>query len=387
MPVKFSHTIANASQFPVPTVLATPKFNLFDLALMQPSPPYMDELLFTKNGRGALGIAGQVLKDPEHNVILIPAYHCPALVEPFLSLGYKIGFYPVKNDLSVDLETLESMLDNEGATHIVVIRYFGFNQNVNAAIDLIASKNVHIIEDCAHALFSFVDSARATDRKVSASICSINKILPSLSGGALKLHKKILDKSNVELTSSLSSLNKPDWVSEAKAIAHLFGIPKWIDKCRGIKPNTVSTSVISNNADDDAKQEMRYFRSEDVNSGGFHNTKFILYKSKQLEIRARRREIFRHLLKNINNSKVGYALYNKLDKDDIPYVFPFVLYDEKHFYALRNKGIQILRWEELASSGCDVCTVYRSLLIQIPCHQQLNTEQLNKIIATINELE
>ena len=103
-------------------------------------------------------------------------------------------------------------------------------------------------------------------------------------------------------------------------------------------------------------------------------------------IRNKRRENFEFIVKNINNPDVGNALFKQLETEDIPYVIPFLLEDEKFFFDLRKKGIQILRWEEVAVSDCSVSQDYRSRLIQIPCHQQLSTRQLTFIVDTFNQL-
>ena len=41
-------------------------------------------------------------------------------------------FYPVNLDLSVDVNALNALLAEGGVTHCLLIRYFGFAQNVDA---------------------------------------------------------------------------------------------------------------------------------------------------------------------------------------------------------------------------------------------------------------
>lgn len=389
MAVKFLPPIANASQFPQPSVSATPDFHLKDMVLFKGSPYQLEHAVFTRNGRGAIGIAGKALKKEKDNVILIPAYHCPALVEPFIWLGYTIHFYPVMNNLHIDNTMLEQMIGQLSPTHVVVVRYFGFNQNVDETISLLRQHSVEIIEDCAHSMFRFLhhfDPKLSHEIEVSASICSINKILPTVDGGALYLPSKPAGK-----------LQQTSWTEELKAFAYLLGIPQAIDSLRSklkrrqaAPPSADCNADVADNSSTALTKDegsLRYFQPVDVESASYRHTHYILGKSPIDTIRAQRRHNFNYLIAGIKNSFVGQALYTELGQYDVPYVLPFLLNDDKHFFTLRKKGIQILRWEETAISECENSMHYRSHLIQIPCHHQLTQEQMDYVINTINSIQ
>lgn len=378
MVVKFLSPIANASQFPVPVVSATPKFRLTGINLLHDSGLELKNATYTRNGRGAIGIAGEALKKPTKNVILIPSYHCPALVEPFIWLGYEIRFYSVQADLSIDIETLKAQLSAGDVTHCVVIRYFGFSQNVHDLIEFLANNQVEVIEDCAHALFAFLahfTPQMMKDDRVSASICSINKILPTIDGGALYLKEQVA-----------LNLSQAEWSDEAKACAYLVGIPQALGKIKSaFKPNITVTNEEPDEPLAEPSNHLRYFQPVDRQSASYRHTHYILRKSDLDDVKFKRRKNFEYLLENINNPDVGTPLFSELN-DDVPYVMPFLLKDDKHFFDIRSLGIQILRWEEIATSECKVSQQYRSKLIQIPCHQQLKQSQLDYIVESINQL-
>lgn len=380
MVVKFLNPLADASQFPAPSVAATPKFRLRDLDLAQHTKGDVRQTTFTRNGRGAIGIAGSALKKKNaKNIILIPAYHCPALVEPFIWLDYEIRFYPVKPDLSVDISVLEQAMSQGDITHCVVVRYFGFGQNNNEVIQFLHTRPVEIIEDCAHSLFRFVDHFSDSGKQVpdvSASICSINKILPTIDGGALYLKQKYE-----------AQLTHVGWAEEAKACAFLLGIPQLVAKLKSaFKKSEEQVLEQTTGVVEKEDSRLRYFQPIDLASASYRHTKTIFCHSNLKDIRHQRRKNFDYLVENIRNPEIGSALFKQLNDDDIPYVVPFLLTDEKFFFDIRKKGIQILRWEEVAVSECQVSQNYRSRLIQIPCHQQLSTKQLNFIVNTLNEL-
>jgi dTDP-4-amino-4,6-dideoxygalactose transaminase len=378
MTEKFFKPIADASQFPIPLVSATPKFKFSALNLVKSFQGKVNEAIFTRNGRGAIGIAGTALKNENNNVILIPAYHCPALVEPFIWLGYKIRFYPVNPDLSIDIEILSQLLTEE-VTHCVVVRYFGFGLNNDDVIHFLQGQSVKIIEDCAHSLFRFSDHFKIGSQKppiVDASICSINKILPTIDGGGLYLREPFQ-----------ANLCHVGWEEEAKACAFLLGVPQLLAKIKRrlrSKKAEVSTPIPLVAEQDDA--HLRYFQPIDLKSASYRHTKMIFRHSDLEKIKSIRRSNFEYLTKNLNNPEIGEVLFKQLADDDVPYVIPLLLTDEKHFVSLRKRGIQILRWEEVAASDCEVSQRYRSTLIQIPCHQQLSQQQMDLIVNTFNKL-
>lgn len=379
MAVQFLSPIANASQFPTPVVSATPKFRITVIDLLHDSGLELKNATYTRNGRGAIGIAGEALKKPGKNVILIPAYHCPALVEPFIWLGYEIRFYPVEPDLSTDIENLKMLLSAGDVTHCVVIRYFGFSQNVHELIEFLANNHVDVIEDCAHALFAFLahfTPEMQKDDRVSASICSINKILPTIDGGALYLKNPISSK-----------LQQAEWIDEAKACAFLLGIPQTLGKIKNfVKANEPVSRDVTEVSETDNVSQLRYFQPFDRQAASYRHTHYILRKSDLNDVKCKRKDNYIYLLNQLNNPKVGCPLFTEIN-GDVPYVMPFLLEDDKHFSALRSQGIQILRWEEIAISDCPISQSYRSRLIQIPCHQQLKRSQLDFIIQTINQLQ
>ena len=375
MVIDFTPAIANSNQFPPAEVLASPKFYLSDINPYQRILKHSHNLLFTKNGRGAIGLAGSRLKKPGINTILIPAYHCPALVEPFIWLGYQIKFYPINDDLSTDISILEDMLQKNAITHGIVIRYFGFNQNADNVIALLKKRNVTVIEDCAHALFKLIDNLEGQALQADACISSINKLLPTLDGGLLTINKHLP-----------LPLAQCSWMQESKAAAYLIGITKYIEQIKNkLLPSPVPSVQINDIDISETIPEFRYFSPNDIHSASYRHTRFILFKSKFESIKNQRRAVFRYLVDNINNPAAGQLLYKDCQKD-VPYVLPFLLNDSKHFSSLREKRIQVLRWEEIAASGCKISNQYRTNLVQLPCHHQLTLSELDYIIETINAL-
>ena len=369
MDVKFAPVIANAVNFPDAVIRATPAFGMTDIRVLSYSGN-LNQCTHTRNGRAAIAIAAQsLMKKRQPNVVLLPSYHCPALVEPFLWLGYKVRFYPVKQDLTVDPAIFQKMLTSD-VTHCLVVRFFGFSQNVEQLITLSHDSGKTVIEDCAHGLPYFVDSIKQPNHKVAARICSINKILPTIDGGLLYLQSKTAYQPHY-----------CGWTEELKAIAFLLKIPQLFQRFRKSKKNLAVDSKFN----DQSKATYRYFKPSDLTSASFRHTKYILKTSNFNAIKDKRRENYLYLVKGLKNASAGTCLYTDV-ADEVPYVLPFLLHDEKDFARLRMQKIQVLRWEEMAPSGCEVTETYRTRLVQLPCHHKLKRSELDYIIKTVLKL-
>jgi len=370
MAVKFSVALESAANFPPPTILASPKFRPSFLTLKKQLDVDKEHCIFTKNGRGAIAIAGEVLKREGENIILIPAYHCPALVEPFIWLDYNVKFYPVNPNLSVDMNAFNALLAEGGVTHCVLIRYFGFEQNIDDVEIKLKQLNISIIEDCAHAFFAFQNNILNKDSTSDAQICSINKLLPSIDGGVLYMPKH-----------SLPTLSSQKWLREIKGLLHTVGISQRLLTFKKSNTNVTSSTPTSVDA-----SEFRYFIPDEKHIASYRHTKFLAQYSRSHQIKQLRRKNFSYIISKLKNCKAGEPLYTELNASEVPYVLPFLLNDAEYFKALRMKGIQVLRWEEIAESNCSVSANYRARLVQLPCHHQMSEAELNRLIQSITEL-
>lgn len=369
MDVKFSPVIANATNFPEAVIRATPGFGLTDIfPLWQPDT--LKQCTFTRNGRAAIGIAAlQLMQQGRTNTVLLPAYHCPALVEPFLWSGYQVKFYPVKTDLTVDLTLFQSLLTPD-VTHCLLVRFFGFKQNIEQLIALGSAANKVIIEDCAHALNDFITGLQQPDPRIAARITSINKMLPTIDGGLLYMH----DQPTLQPQHC-------SWYEELKGIAFLLRISKLIRKVSRRKPDVLNVKASTCSE----RSVYKYFQPSDLTSASFRHTKQILRCSNLDVVKARRQANYLYLVHALTDTTAGRCLYPAVG-DEAPYVLPFLLRNEQDFQRLRMQRIQVLRWEEIAASDCLVSESYRSRLVQLPCHHKLKPADLDYIINAIHNL-
>lgn len=121
----------------------------------------------------ALGLAGRD--------ILFPAFfHCVEL-DALLAAGVRPRFYPVGENLSVDVEQIAARIGPSTAA-VYLIHYAGFPGPVEALGALCREHGIALIEDCAHALASHVGD-RPLGSFGDAAVFSLPKVVPVPNGG------------------------------------------------------------------------------------------------------------------------------------------------------------------------------------------------------------
>lgn len=319
--------------------------------------------------------AATQLKKSGDNLILLPAYHCPALVEPFIAAGYQIEFYPLQADLTVDLSTLKLLITPK-TTHCLLVRYFGNAAQVSSQLAWLSEQGLITIDDCAHDLQSFLQPVLAAD----AAICSVKKFIASSDGGALRLkHDTAAALSAVPMLAELKNLLRTvleGWHQHRAPQQRLLPIP-----VADVAP------VIARTTDDNDsrlpqtdKPLFRYLQPKDQQQQCYRLTQWQFYHTDLYRILQCRQRHCRDLTAGLRKSTLGRLLWQEMPENCAPYVIPFLLDHSSSFDLLRKRGLQIYRWEELAPSNCAISQDYRHRLIQIPCHQSLSAADIDQII-------
>ena len=91
------------------------KRDIFSFPRTLPEPFASRYTYFTMNGRNAIFHALNALGIQKGSTVLLPAFHCTALVDPVLAFGCTIRFYTVHRDLSLDVNEIAG-LAQDGAS-------------------------------------------------------------------------------------------------------------------------------------------------------------------------------------------------------------------------------------------------------------------------------
>ena len=102
MPVEFTEPLADSRDYPAAqfSMLAR-DHRCVAAGSARPAMENVGTVLPMAWARNALALIGSFAL-PKGATVLLPAYHCPALVEPFIWAGATIRFYPLNEQLDPD---------------------------------------------------------------------------------------------------------------------------------------------------------------------------------------------------------------------------------------------------------------------------------------------
>lgn len=141
------------------------------------------------SGRAGLFHIVKSLALSEGSIILLPAYNCGVEVEAILRAGCKVDFYRVGTDLSIDLENLHKKITTNTRA-IVAVHYFGFPQELSNLKQICRRRDIVLIEDCAHALYSQDEQGCWLGTKADYGLFSMRKTVFMPNGGAVRVNRK-----------------------------------------------------------------------------------------------------------------------------------------------------------------------------------------------------
>ena len=310
--------------------------------------------LNTSSARNGLGIIAKALLAPGSKV-LIPAYHCPALVEPFIWARCEVLFYPLNRDLSPDMHVLREKITLADA--IILVPFFGNSTGMAEYAELARQHNCLAIEDLAHAAHKKILHG-------DYGVTSLQKFYPVSGGGELLIASSSVGE-NVQQVWQRETVSQ--WRSAAQEV---FSKVKMKLSGPGLATG----------------HQFIYFDPYRLGQPmSVKDTRQICMHDHE-RIAQRRRENYRILDAYLSNSFLGQPLFSEFNADDVPYVYPFILNKAEHFHLIRNLAIPLYRWEEICPSGCATTDAYRGGLIQFPCHQDLTDGDTAGLIAKLETL-
>ena len=148
---------------------------------------YGREVMYLRCGREALMFAGINACDCKNRVIIFPAYCCWSMSAPFEKLGYKVVYYRLNEDLTVDLAYLGELLKIYKPQAVLTMNYYG-SASTKEAVALVKAfdKTIQVIEDFSHCTFCLKN---IFNEQVDYYVSSIRKSI-GVCDGAVILSKK-----------------------------------------------------------------------------------------------------------------------------------------------------------------------------------------------------
>jgi len=353
-----------------------------------------EKIVYLTSGRMAIAQALRQCQIGEGDEVLVPSYHCSSMIAPVKHSGAKAVFYRILPDMSIDLEDIEKKT-NANTRLLLVAHYFGFPQPIDELQRFCADKDIILLEDCAHALFSnFQDKPLGSFGAYAAG--SLMKFFPVNDGGFLAANAdhpmQIRTESggkSFELRSALNTLEKSFIYNRLKGLEILLWIPlrfknllwKWMKSRQG--EGQAKSAPAASDGGFDFEPRWIYTRISSFSL----KTSRLVSTNRIIEKRIKNYQWLSNALAGLPDC---HRLYPELPEGVVPYVFPLVVDRvDPAFVNLRMKGIPLLRWEfledEVDIHTCANSHHYSRHLVQIPCHQELRQAELEWMVDNIRQ--
>lgn len=345
---------------------------------------FIQKLIFFNKGRDAILFGLKHLKIEKQSLILIPGYICRSLTEPILDNGYRIEYYDINKDFSINLNYLKKTIENKRICCLIIVHYFGLLTDIKEIYKLCKQHKIQLIEDYCHSFFSrFLREEK--DILSTVKIYSIRKNIPVFDGGAIEI-----SNINVKRNPNFKYISIQNFFLLLVRSIELF-----INRFRLINLYSNFFQTIKINLNKLKSKECNVKTS--IFDKNINNPSFMLKKYLMDE-----KYLHTSCLKRINNynfllnevQKLGLNKnFNAVKNSSVPQFFPICLDSSNKllFEFLNQNGIETIRWPnyeipkiiqkekfKFANSN-----FLNQNMILLPVHQSLNKNNCKRIISLI----
>jgi len=377
-------------RFPRPRVPVLPRgfqaFGADDAALLA-GVPALSGLHYSR-GRYALGEAYRRAGLDSGGALLAPAYHCVTMLDPALALGAEALLYPLCADLSPDPAALDALVaaSAKPVKALLATHFFGFVRDFSWLQSWCAARGILLVEDCSHTLFTERYRVAGAGRYGQFVASSPYKFFPGADGGWLLA-------SGPEALAG-TALRRAGWRDELRGLKQFFvsarqasvdaadiaALDDQLAALIGQAPETGNDAPLTRSG------HSPQYREEYADRAALRSSRWLAGHSSLSAAIDRRRANYRRWLQAVADLPHCRALYPELPDAVVPYMFPLIIeYPLPHFYWLKRLGVPVWRWDEMAVSACPVARDYRLRLLHLPCHQSLNDDEMEWLLAALSK--
>ena len=338
-------------------------------------------------GRYALCAAYELAGLESGTTLLAPSYHCLTMLDPAIHLGADVQLYPLNPDLSPDIKQLDTLVGEcaSPVKALVATHFFGIRQDFTLLQRWCQQRDIVLIEDCSHTLFTENYQAPGIGLFGSFVAASPYKFFPCEDGGLLYARdESTLQNIRTVAPSLLEEVRAAKRTLEHHAAA-LGESPHDLDRqlsALSQMPKTPATTARHGYTSPSSS-----FSPNLINQSASRISRWLVRRTSPDSIAERRRANYSRWLDATRNLPKGRPLYPLLPDDCVPYMFPlYIDHPEPHFDLLKRLAFPVWRWDEMAVSACRVATDYRLHLLHLPCHQSLTEAQMDWLVAAIQKV-
>lgn len=148
------------------------------------------KITYLRSGREALLLTAMAASaGRKDKIILLPAYCCWSMSAPFEKAGWKIFYYRLQEDLTIDIDYLQSLLVEYKPQAVLTMNFYG-SASTDRAVKRVKvyDKRITVIEDFSHCTFSIKQMINAD---VDMYVSSIRKSI-GICDGSIILSKEMM---------------------------------------------------------------------------------------------------------------------------------------------------------------------------------------------------
>ncbi|KQW43319.1 MULTISPECIES: DegT/DnrJ/EryC1/StrS family aminotransferase [unclassified Roseateles] len=351
--------------------------------------PAVDDLPHTRlltSGRAALFAAMKALGVKAGDGVLAPSYHCPTLVAPLRAAGAAVQFYPLGPD---GLPALDAITPAPNTRALVVAQLFGLPRSLAAVRAWCDARGIALVEDCAHSFFG-----QAGERTVGhwgdLATASVSKFFPVSEGGLLASARPLPDQA---LQPAGAKQQLKAWVdllersSEQGRLGALNAPLRALFRLKNGAPHAPGAAGAPREMNEaEMMADCDLARSEQA-PPALTSRLFALPRAR---IVARRRAHYEALYQGTLQLRGARPLFGALPAQAAPYVMPLWVDEPEPVYAaLRAAGCAVFRWDRVwpgvPTFHDDHGARWRTHVLQLLCHQDLDDAMLARTCAVLNE--
>ena len=321
--------------------------------------------------------------------ILLPSFHCGVEVEAVLRAGCRPRFYRIGKDLAADHDQIRTLI-TPATRAILLTHYFGFPQQLAQLRALCQSRDLLLLEDCAHALYSRDEEGNWLGSQGDYALFSMRKTSYLPNGGAVRVNR--------------DNLAMPEAGRPYRSIKLLTGLARSLleyEACRSGSTARFALRLLERHdnrptddriAADNSPDEQRWYY--DVAEFDYRHDISLLSLACAAEadcdeIISRRRHNYGQLCRLLGPAIADCALFSNLPPGVCPLCLPLVLQNRDLVVDRLNRhGVQPFVFGRHPhplmnlSRFPETVDLSRNLL-GLPLHQQLSEQQLQRVASAL----
>lgn len=311
-------------------------------------------------------MAGIAACDKKEKIILFPAYCCWSMSAPFEKVGYKVVYYRLNEDLTVDLDYLKELIGRVKADAILTMNYYG-SAKTDDAVRLAKENGLVVIEDFSHCTFSIkqifnpeVDIYVSSIRK-SVGVCDGSIILSKEKMPEQYIQEEVKDFADKRFVAQTDK-RLYTWRKDQEKKQAFLGT---IRECEGIIDEFTAVRPISERA----KKMLDQVNGE--------------------EIAYARRENMRHLWARLNgNVRMVPELERSFEKEgSSPFSLPILVENRDEVQGkLARRGVYTQWLWPLCDEAMAICHVSKEMnekMLSVPIDQRFSWDDIEEIAEII----